>query len=56
MTEKILEGKTRFEIWFRKRKPNDTFVLQAPSLEVKNAWTNEISRLLWKQALRNRGS
>lgn len=44
----------KFEIWFRKRKPSDTYVLQAANLEIKEAWTEEISKLLWRQALRNR--
>ena len=30
--------------------------LQAQSLEVKTAWVTEITRLLWKQAMRNRGT
>lgn len=46
---------TKFEIWFRKRKPGDTWTLQSMSEEIKNAWTDEISKLLWKQAKRNRG-
>lgn len=44
----------KFEIWFRKRKPEDTWTLQSMSEDVKNAWTEEISKLLWKQAKRNR--
>lgn len=49
-----LDLSLRFEIWFRKRKPSDTYVLQAASLEMKEAWTEEISKLLWRQALKNR--
>jgi len=55
LTAKIGESTTKFEIWFRKRKPNDTFTLQSMSEEIKQVWTEEISKLLWKQALRNRG-
>lgn len=44
----------KFEIWFRKRKPEDTWTLQSMSEDIKNAWTDEISKLLWKQAKRNR--
>lgn len=55
LTAKIGDSFTKFEIWFRKRKPNDTFTLQANTEEVKKAWTEEISQLLWKQALKNRG-
>ncbi|XP_076337007.1 puratrophin-1-like [Tachypleus tridentatus] len=54
MTEQVGDSPTKFEIWFRKRKQNDTYVLQAPNPEVKQAWVVEISKLLWKQALRNR--
>lgn len=35
-------------------KPDDTYTLQSMSEDIKNAWTDEISRLLWKQACRNR--
>ncbi|XP_077502807.1 puratrophin-1-like isoform X2 [Amblyomma americanum] len=54
LTEQIGESPTKFEIWFRKRKLNDVYLLQAPSPEVKRAWVHDISKLLWKQALRNR--
>ncbi|XP_017786497.1 PREDICTED: uncharacterized protein LOC108569455 isoform X2 [Nicrophorus vespilloides] len=54
LTAKIGESPTKFEIWFRKRKPNDTFTLQTMSEDVKKAWTEELSQLLWKQAFRNR--
>lgn len=33
----------------------ENYVLQAPSSEVKKAWVKDISRLLWRQAIRNRG-
>lgn len=55
LTARIEESPTKFEIWFRKRKPNDTFTLQSNTEEVKKAWAEEISQLLWKQALKNRG-
>ncbi|XP_034121843.1 uncharacterized protein LOC117579851 isoform X2 [Drosophila guanche] len=48
------DSATKFEIWFRKRKPDDTYMLQCMSEDIKNAWTEEISKLLWKQAKRNR--
>lgn len=49
------DSPTKFEIWFRKRKPEDTWTLQCMSEDIKNAWTEEISKLLWTQAKRNRG-
>lgn len=55
LTEQLGESNTKFEIWFRKRKLPDTFTLQAPNPEIRQAWIQEISKLLWKQALRNRG-
>ncbi|XP_071552585.1 uncharacterized protein [Panulirus ornatus] len=54
LTEQVGVSTTKFEIWFRKRKPSDTYLLQAPNAEMKEAWTEEISKLLWRQALRNR--
>lgn len=49
------DSPTKFEIWFRKRKPEDTWTLQCMSEDIKNVWTEEISKLLWTQAKRNRG-
>ena len=54
-TAKMGDSSTRFEIWFRKRKPNETIVMEATNSDVKEAWVEDISRILWKQALRNRG-
>ncbi|XP_043116015.1 pleckstrin homology domain-containing family G member 4B isoform X2 [Puntigrus tetrazona] len=54
MTENVGDSGLRFEIWFRRRKSQDTFILQAASGEVKNAWTAVIGKILWRQALRNR--
>lgn len=55
LTAKIGESPTKFEIWFRKRKPNDTFTLQSMTEDVKKVWTEELSQLLWRQAIKNRG-
>ena len=55
LTESVGERGLRFEIWFRRRKSQDTYVLQAGSLEVKAVWTAIIGKILWRQALRNRG-
>ncbi|XP_023565079.1 puratrophin-1 [Octodon degus] len=54
LTECCGDSKLRFEIWFRRRKARDTFVLQASSLDTKQAWTTDISRLLWRQAVHNK--
>ncbi|XP_041047276.1 uncharacterized protein plekhg4 isoform X3 [Carcharodon carcharias] len=54
LTETSGESGIRFEIWFRRRKSNDTYVLQASSQEVKQAWTKDISSILWQQATRNK--
>ncbi|XP_034774628.2 pleckstrin homology domain-containing family G member 4B-like isoform X3 [Acipenser ruthenus] len=54
MTENVGDSGLRFEIWFRRRKSQDTFILQASASEVKAAWTNIIGKILWRQALRNR--
>ncbi|XP_038168271.1 puratrophin-1 [Arvicola amphibius] len=54
LTECCGESKLRFEIWFRRRKARDLFVLQASDVATKQAWTADISRLLWRQAVRNK--
>uniref|UniRef100_A0A8B9YVL0 Pleckstrin homology and RhoGEF domain containing G4 n=1 Tax=Bos mutus grunniens TaxID=30521 RepID=A0A8B9YVL0_BOSMU len=54
LTECCGDNNLRFEIWFRRRKARDTFVLQAASLATKQAWTADISRLLWRQAVHNK--
>ncbi|XP_054477283.1 pleckstrin homology domain-containing family G member 4B [Anoplopoma fimbria] len=54
MTENVGDSGLRFEIWFRRRKSQDTFILQASSAEVKAVWTVIIGKILWRQALRNR--
>lgn len=56
MTENVGDSGLRFEIWFRRRKSQDTFILQASSAEVKAVWTAIIGKILWRQALRNRGA
>lgn len=55
LTENVGDSGLRFEIWFRRRrKSQDTYILQASSAEVKSAWTHVIGQILWRQALRNR--
>lgn len=56
LTAKIGDSPTKFEIWFRKRKPNDTFTLQSMTEDVKKIWAEELSQLLWRQAIKNRGN
>ncbi|XP_067099159.1 quattro [Osmerus mordax] len=43
-----------FEIWFRRRKTQDTYSLQANNREVKEAWAKDLERILWEQAVHNR--
>ena len=45
----------RFGIWFRRRGSRDTYTLQAADAVIRNLWVRDISRLLWKQAIRSRG-
>ncbi|XP_029358891.1 quattro [Echeneis naucrates] len=54
MTQNCGESGLCFEIWFRKRKTQDTYILQAVSREVKEAWTKDLERILWEQAVHNR--
>lgn len=55
LTECCGESQLRIEIWFRRRKARDLFVLQASDVATKQAWTADISRLLWRQAVHNKG-
>ncbi|XP_056130265.1 quattro [Lampris incognitus] len=54
MTHNSGESGLCFEIWFRRRKSQDTYVLQAASRQVKEAWTKDLERILWDQAVHNR--
>ncbi|XP_023811025.1 uncharacterized protein LOC101173699 isoform X1 [Oryzias latipes] len=54
MTQNSGDSGLCFEIWFRKRKSEDTYTLQAASREVKEAWTRELEQILWEQAIHNR--
>ncbi|XP_063769507.1 rho guanine nucleotide exchange factor 40 isoform X2 [Pseudophryne corroboree] len=49
LTENATEGDTRIELWFRRQKSRETLLLQAETSSVKEAWTNEITKLLWDQ-------
>lgn len=54
MTHNSAVGGLCFEIWFRRRKSEDTYTLRAASLEVKKAWTTDLERILWDQAAHSR--
>uniref|UniRef100_A0A668SZ75 Quattro n=1 Tax=Oreochromis aureus TaxID=47969 RepID=A0A668SZ75_OREAU len=54
MTQNTGDTGLCFEIWFRKRKSQDTYTLQAASREVKEAWARDLERILWEQAIHNR--
>uniref|UniRef100_UPI00398F8BAA pleckstrin homology domain-containing family G member 4B n=1 Tax=Pristiophorus japonicus TaxID=55135 RepID=UPI00398F8BAA len=54
MTHNSGESGLRFEIWFRRQKSQDTYVLHAPTPEIKQAWIGDLEKILWNQALRNR--
>uniref|UniRef100_A0A8C5IE55 Pleckstrin homology and RhoGEF domain containing G4 n=1 Tax=Junco hyemalis TaxID=40217 RepID=A0A8C5IE55_JUNHY len=54
LTENCGDSGLRFEIWFRRRKSSDTYILQASSAETKQAWTSDIAKILWQQAARNK--
>ncbi|XP_072553584.1 uncharacterized protein KIAA1755 homolog [Salminus brasiliensis] len=43
-----------FEIWFRRRRAQDTYILQAERPDIKQAWTADLEQILWEQALKNR--
>ncbi|TNN53903.1 Puratrophin-1 [Liparis tanakae] len=54
MTQNSGDSGLVFEIWFRKRKTQDTYRLQAAGREAKDAWTRDLERILWEQAVHNR--
>ncbi|KAK1901277.1 Puratrophin-1 [Dissostichus eleginoides] len=54
MTQNSGDSGLCFEIWFRKRKTQDTYTLQSASREAKDAWTKDLERILWEQAVHNR--
>ncbi|XP_072885075.1 pleckstrin homology domain-containing family G member 4B-like isoform X1 [Hemitrygon akajei] len=54
LTENIGDSGLRFELWFRRRRSNEALVFQADSPAVKQAWTQDIARILWRQASRNK--
>ncbi|XP_028854928.1 quattro isoform X2 [Denticeps clupeoides] len=54
MTHNCGDSGLCFEIWFRRRKSQDTYVLQAGSVEVKEGWTRDLEKILWEQAIHNR--
>jgi len=45
----------KFEIWWRRRNSGERYVLQAPNSDLKRSWVKDLTRLLWNQAVRNRG-
>lgn len=55
MTHNSVVGSLCFEIWFRRRKSEDTYTLKATSMEGKKAWTTDLERILWDQAAHSRG-
>ncbi|XP_041095476.1 pleckstrin homology domain-containing family G member 4B-like isoform X2 [Polyodon spathula] len=54
LTENIGDSGTRFEIWIRHSKSREAYILQGKTPEVKETWTRDIARLLWRQAMRNK--
>ena len=56
LTENYGESGYKFEIWFRRIKSGESYIFQAPNSDVKQHWTKAISKILWNQALKNRGN
>ncbi|KRY55420.1 Puratrophin-1 [Trichinella britovi] len=54
LTETVANAPLAFEIWFRRRTSNSVFIIQAADLAQKQAWTSDIAKLLWNQALTDR--
>ncbi len=47
MTENIRGDQRKFELWLRGRE--EVYIVQAPSLEVKDFWVKEIKKVLMGQ-------
>ncbi|KAL8567172.1 hypothetical protein ACOMHN_046582 [Nucella lapillus] len=47
LTEKVKGDKRKFELWSRGRE--EVYIIQAPSLQVKDVWVKEIKRVLMNQ-------
>ncbi|XP_071959000.1 puratrophin-1-like isoform X2 [Antedon mediterranea] len=57
ITESVGESGLKFEIWFRRMKHKDKrYTLHAPSVNVKKEWVDEITQLLWRQAVKSKES
>ncbi|XP_072370750.1 pleckstrin homology domain-containing family G member 4B-like isoform X1 [Scyliorhinus torazame] len=54
MTHNAGESGLCFEIWFRRQKPRDTYVLHASTPEIKQAWIDDLDKILRIQTERNR--
>nr|XP_006825855.1 PREDICTED: puratrophin-1-like [Saccoglossus kowalevskii] len=54
LTENIGESGLKFELWFRKRKAQETYIFHAPTYRIKHSWTDNITKILWKQAFRSK--
>uniref|UniRef100_A0A4W5MQ66 Si:dkey-65j6.2 n=1 Tax=Hucho hucho TaxID=62062 RepID=A0A4W5MQ66_9TELE len=54
MTHNSGESGLCFEIWFRRRKSQDTYTLKADRAEVKRSWTRDLEQILWEQAAYSR--
>ncbi|KHN77852.1 Puratrophin-1 [Toxocara canis] len=54
LTEMVKDSKVKFELWFRKQTNSFTYVLEAQSPSVRDAWVADIRNILWKQAIRSR--
>ncbi|XP_078092184.1 pleckstrin homology domain-containing family G member 4B [Mustelus asterias] len=54
MTHNSGESGLCFEIWFRRQKSRDTYILHAPTPEIKQAWIDDLDKILRSQAERNR--
>lgn len=47
LTESVKGDRRKFEVWLQGRQ--EVHVIQAANLEQKNAWVNEIKRVLFNQ-------
>lgn len=55
LTENIGTNDLKFEIWFRRYNCGNNYIIQAPTMEVKQAWISNIRQLLDRQMQKVKG-
>ncbi|VDK27435.1 unnamed protein product [Gongylonema pulchrum] len=54
LTEMVKDSRVKFELWFRKQKNSFTYIMEAQTACIRDAWVEDIRNMLWEQAIRSR--